>query len=131
MNDAPIFKCLSMIAIAVGQTMTKYMDALLDPIFACGLSEALTQALVDMAHYIAPARSRIQEKLLDALSYTLCNRPFQPLGTPSYMSGSGFNPRDHRDPQQAEHTQDEIALALNTLGSFDFSGVHSFSITSI
>lgn len=123
-NDAPIFKCISMIAIAVGQTMTKYMDALLDPIFACGLSDALTQALVDMAHYIPPARQRIQEKLLDALSYILCGRPFQPLGSPAYaLSMSNFQ-RDHRDSQPADHSETEIALALQTLGSFDFTGLY-------
>lgn len=106
-----------MIAIAVGQTMTKYMDALLDPIFACGLSDPLTQALVDMAHYIPPARQRIQEKLLDSLSYILCGRPFQPLGSPIHNTKIT---RDHRD---VEPTEVEFALALQTLGNFDFSGM--------
>lgn len=36
-DEAPIFECISMISIAVGQTLSKYMEALLDPIFACGL----------------------------------------------------------------------------------------------
>lgn len=111
-----------MIAIAVGQTMTKYMHALLDPIFACGLSDALTQALVDMAHYIPPARQTIQEKLLDLLSTVLCGRPFQTLGSPNANSVSPSFLRDYRDGQTVEHTEAEIALALQTLGSFDFSG---------
>jgi len=111
-----------MIAIAVGQTMTKYMHALLDPIFACGLSDALTQALVDMAHYIPPARQIIQEKLLDLLSTVLCGRPFQTLGSPNANSVSPSFIRDYREGQTAEHTEAEIALALQTLGSFDFSG---------
>lgn len=110
-----------MIAIAVGQTMTKYMDALLDPIFACGLSDALTQALVDMAHYIPPARPTIQEKLLNLLSHVLCGRPFTPLGSPAHASTASI-PRDQRDPTIAEQQENEIALALQTLGSFDFSG---------
>lgn len=111
-----------MIAIAVGQTLTKYMDALLDPIFACGLSDALTQALVDMAHFIPPATQRIQEKLLDSLSYILCGHPFQPPGSPAHVTKSANYPREHRDQYQVKHSEAEIALALQTLGSFDFSG---------
>ncbi|KJX99355.1 phosphatidylinositol 3-kinase like protein [Zymoseptoria brevis] len=125
-DEAPIFECISMMAIAVGQTLSKYMEALLDPIFACGLSDSLTQALVDMAHYIPPVKSTIQEKLLDLLSRTLCGQPFQTLGHPT--QGKGLPPiytrdyRDQRDPQHLEHKDQEIALALVTLGSFDFSG---------
>ncbi|KAF2718139.1 TOR1 phosphatidylinositol 3-kinase [Polychaeton citri CBS 116435] len=123
----PIFNCISMISIAVGQTLSKYMEALLDPIFACGLSEALTQALVDMAHYIPPVKPTIQEKLLDLLSKVLCGQPFQQLGHPSH--GRAPPPifttpyRDQKDPQiPSEEKAHEIALALETLGSFDFSG---------
>ena len=123
-NDAPIFKCISMIAIAVGQTLTKYMDALLDPIFACGLSEALTQALVDMAHYIPPAKQTIQEKLLDLLSHVLSGRPFSPLGSPSHNTITTSFVRDLKNPQYNEQKEAEIVLALQTLGSFDFSGYH-------
>ncbi|EME41618.1 hypothetical protein DOTSEDRAFT_73886 [Dothistroma septosporum NZE10] len=125
-DEAPIFECISMISIAVGQTLSKYMEALLDPIFACGLSDGLTQALVDMAHYIPPVKPTIQEKLLDLLSRTLCGQPFQTLGHPT--QGKGLPPiytrdwRDQKDPQHQEHKDQEIALALHTLGSFDFSG---------
>lgn len=110
-----------MLSIAVGQTLSKYMEALLDPIFACGLSNSLTQALVDMAHYIPPIKPNIQEKLLDLLSLVLCGRPFKPLGCPDNKVpplpafAKDFNP-------QAERKDSEIALALHTLGSFDFSG---------
>ena len=117
-----------MIAGAVRQTMTKYMDALLDPMFACGLSEALTQALVDMAHYIDPARPTIQEKLLDLLSHVLCDRPFMPLGSPSHGVAPAVFARDNRDPLHAEQKEAEIALALQTLGSFDFSGMELAAI---
>lgn len=125
-DEAPILECISMISIAVGQTLSKYMEALLDPIFACGLSEALTQALVDMAHYIPPVKSTIQEKLLDLLSKTLCGQPFQSLGHPTQGKGPPMiytkEIRDQRDPQHLEHKDQEISLALDTLGSFDFSG---------
>ncbi|KAL9089004.1 MAG: hypothetical protein Q9159_002807 [Coniocarpon cinnabarinum] len=121
-NDAPIFQCISMVAIAVGQTLTKYMDALLDPIFACGLSGPLVQALVDMAHYIPPARPTIQEKLLDLLSKVLSGKPFSPLGSPNQNSIVTSVTRDLRDPTQSEQREAEIELALTTLGSFNFSG---------
>ncbi|KIW08226.1 uncharacterized protein PV09_01154 [Verruconis gallopava] len=122
-NEAPVFECLSMISIAVGQALSKYMPTLLDPIFACGLSNSLTQALVDMAHYIPPAKQVIQEKLLDLLSQVLSGRPFIPLGSPYHSTAiPQIWTRDHKDPATIEHKEAEIALALDTLGSFDFSG---------
>ena len=121
-NDAPILECISMLAIAVGQTLTKYMDALLDPIFGCGLSSPLVQALVDIAHYVPPARPSIQEKLLDLISFGLTGRSFSPLGSPNHNTISTSITRDLRDPTQSEQKEAEIELALKTLGTFDFSG---------
>ena len=112
-----------MLSIAVGQTLSKYMEALLVPIFDCGLSVPLTQALVDMAHYIPPIKPKIQEKLLDMLSQVLCGRPFNHQGNPAQgVSSSAKYIRDYKDPQNVERREAEIALALHTLGSFDFSG---------
>lgn len=112
-----------MIAISVGQTMTKYMDALLDPIFECGLSDMMTQALVDMAHYIPPAKQAIQEKLLNLLSIVLSGKTFTQLGGPDPRNGSSNISRGTQDdPTRTENVTD-IALALKTLGSFDFSGI--------
>ncbi|KAK2737357.1 phosphatidylinositol kinase- protein kinase tor1 [Myotisia sp. PD_48] len=120
-NEAPMFECLSMLSLAVGQTLSKYMESLLDPIFACGLSKSLTQALVDMAHYIPPIRATIQEKLLDMLSIVLCGTPFRPLGCPEHrLPPTPSFAKDFSSLQ--EHSDSEIALALHTLGSFDFSG---------
>lgn len=117
-----MFECISMLSMAAGQTLSKYMETLLDPIFACGLSPSLTQALVDMAHYIPPIKATIQEKLLDMLSIVLCGHPFKPLGCPesrlppmpSFAKDFGLQP---------DRSDSEIALALHTLGSFDFSGI--------
>ncbi|KAF2000099.1 ARM repeat-containing protein [Amniculicola lignicola CBS 123094] len=122
-NEAPIFSCLSMIAAAVGQALSKSVERLLDPIFSCGLSDALFQALVDMAHYVPPCRPIIQVKLLDLLSQILAGRHFLPLGTPH----QGTSPpqiwtRDHKEQQVIQQKETEIALALHTLGSFDFTG---------
>ncbi|PSK55906.1 hypothetical protein B9Z65_4784 [Elsinoe australis] len=125
-DDSAIFGCLSSLSISVGQTLSKYMEALLDPIFACGLSEALTQALVDMAHYIPPVRQVIQEKLLDMLSRVLCGRAFQLPGQPGHSEAlPPIYTKDvrERDPVNlGDHKQQEVRLALQTLGSFDFSG---------
>lgn len=49
-----------MLATAVGQALTKHMHELLDIMLAQGLSEALTQALSDLAHYIPPLLPTIQ-----------------------------------------------------------------------
>ncbi|KAL8733536.1 MAG: hypothetical protein Q9181_003535 [Wetmoreana brouardii] len=121
-DEAPVFQCISMLAIAVGQTLSKYMEALMDPMFACGLSQSLTQALVDMAHYIPPIKPMIQDKLLDLLSIVLCGRPFKPLGCPD--SKTPPIPAFAKDYNMslADHKDSEIALALDTLGSFDFRG---------
>lgn len=125
-DDDPLFQCISMISRAVGQTLSKYMEALMDPIFACGLSDALTQALVDMTHNIPPIQETIQDKLLNMLCKILCGRPFQEPGQPQHSVRPPIifdkAERDRRDPQHSEHKEREICLALDTLGSFDFSG---------
>ncbi|KAK7963971.1 FKBP12-rapamycin complex-associated protein [Apiospora saccharicola] len=120
----PVFDCISRLAVAVGQTLSKYMEALLDPIFACELTPKLTQALVDMAFYIPPVKATIQERLLDMLSKVLCGEPFKPLGapTPNTLASVPVIPKDPKDPHAFEHRKAEVKLALNTLGSFDFSG---------
>jgi FKBP12-rapamycin complex-associated protein len=120
----PVFDCISRLAVAVGQTLSKYMEALLDPIFACELTPKLTQALVDMAFYIPPVKAAIQERLLDMLSKVLCGEPFRPVGAPhpNTLTSIPPYPKDPKDPQVFEHRKAEIKLALNTLGSFDFSG---------
>lgn len=121
-DEAPVFKCIGLLAIAVGQTLSKYMEALLDPMFACGLSKSLTQALVDMAHHIPPIKPKIQENLLDLLSLVLSGRPFKPLGCPdNKLPPIPAFAKDHNF-QGTEHKDSEITLALATLGSFDFAG---------
>ncbi|TPX18728.1 uncharacterized protein E0L32_002585 [Thyridium curvatum] len=120
----PVFDCISRLAVAVGQTLSKYMEALLSPIFQCELTPKLTQALVDMAFYIPPVKAVIQERLLDMLSKVLCGEPFRPLGAPhpNTLSSVPVIAKDPKDPQAYEHRKAEVKLALNTLGSFDFSG---------
>lgn len=120
----PVFDCISRLAVAVGQTLSKYMEALLDPIFECELTPKLTQALVDMAFYIPPVKATIQERLLNMLSRVLCGKEFMPLGAPhpNTLTTLPVIPRDPKDPQAHERVKAEVKLALNTLGSFDFAG---------
>ena len=122
-NEAPVFECISMLAIAVGMAMTKYMDALLDPMFSCGLSKSLTQALVDMAHYIQPIRASIQERLVVLLSLVLSGKPFKPLGCPPDRLPPLPPFAKDVNLTVATHKDSEYILALETLGSFDFGAI--------
>lgn len=112
-----------MLATAVGQALTRYIHELLDLIFACGLSVKLTQALVDISHYIPPLLPVIQEKLLNMISFVLSGRPFKPLGSPANVQPPTAPPltKPYKDGQTAEERTVEITLALHTLGSFDFT----------
>jgi FKBP12-rapamycin complex-associated protein len=123
-QEAPIFECISMLATAVGQALTKYMHELLDLIFSCGLSVKLTQALVDLSHYIPPLLPTIQERLLNMISIVLSGRPFKPLGSPANAQPAvPVLTRQHKDGMTAEDRDAEITLALHTLGSFDFTSM--------
>ncbi|KAI9893709.1 MAG: phosphatidylinositol kinase- protein kinase tor1 [Vezdaea aestivalis] len=122
-NEAPVFECLSRLAEAVGQSLSKYMEILLDPIFKCGLSLPLTSALTEIAKFIPPIKPLIQDKLLDMLSHVLCGRPFIPLGAPqSGLPPPPINFQQLRDPTAQEQRDQEIHLALETLSDFDFEG---------
>ncbi|EWC44191.1 phosphatidylinositol 3-kinase tor2 [Drechslerella stenobrocha 248] len=116
------FQCISMLATAVGLALTKYIQELLSLLFNCPLSDSLTQALVDLAHYIPPLLPQIQEKLLNMLSLVLSGRPFKPLGSPAEPTTMQQPIKDVRDLSGGELKDTEIILALHTLGSFDFSG---------
>jgi len=59
-TDTPIFACISMLANAVGQALTKHMHELLELMFATGLSEPLRQSLSDLSNCIPPLLPIIQ-----------------------------------------------------------------------
>ncbi|CAI2178216.1 17365_t:CDS:10 [Funneliformis geosporum] len=119
-NEAPLFQCIGMLARAVGQALTKHMHELMDLMFACGLSEPLQQALMDLAIYIPPLLPNIQERLLNMLSMTLSGQPFRAPGSPA---SEGPDLRRHLKTDMSEMKDVEtVTLALKTLGSFNFEG---------
>ncbi|KAJ3311625.1 phosphatidylinositol kinase- protein kinase tor1 [Boothiomyces sp. JEL0838] len=121
-NEVPTYQCISMLAVAVGPSLTKYMHELLDHMFAGGLTESLQKALVDLSTNIPQLLATIQERLLNMLSIILCSRPFSHPGAPSRLKqlNNSFIVKD----LQLDGRDDElIILALQTLGAFDFKGL--------
>lgn len=55
--------CISMLATAVGQALTKYVHDLLDLMFNCGLSEPLVSALANIEERIKPLSPIIQGEI--------------------------------------------------------------------
>ncbi|KAF9054520.1 atypical PIKK FRAP protein kinase [Panaeolus papilionaceus] len=124
-SEEPIFQCVGMLAFSVGPNLTKLLHDQLDLMLACGLSEPLVQALTAIAHYIPPLLKTIQDRLLDLLSHILSNQPYKALGAPPL--GRTDIIATHRDLNATQVNGVDkspvlITLALNTLGSFDFSG---------
>src|SRR5690606_9206737 len=122
MVDPAVFKCISMLANAVGQALTRHMHELLELMFATGLSEPLRQSLVDLSHCIPQLLPMIQDRLLDMLSLILSGQTYKPPGAPN-STRSNQPPSLRRETQTNEPEDTElIILALNTLGTFNFSG---------
>ncbi|KAK9480797.1 armadillo-type protein [Lipomyces japonicus] len=132
-QEKAIFECISMLAAAVGQALTKNLNLdILDLMFACGLSEHLRKTLVDLAVYIRPLLPTIQERLITIISYCLSGRPFRVPGSPD--SSLPILPEAAREYREAMLSKDGpagnndikdsdlIALTMRILGTFDFTG---------
>lgn len=120
-TEVYIFQCISMLATAVGQALTKHMHELLDIMLAQGLSEALTQALSDLAHYIPPLLPTIQDRLLNVLSIILSGQPYHHPNS-SFAKQTNLIQTQIQLQATDQHDTEIIILALKTLGTFDFSG---------
>ncbi|CAO1620602.1 unnamed protein product [Sympodiomycopsis kandeliae] len=119
-SEGPVFFCIGYLAAAVGPHLTKYMHELLDLMFACGLSDALVQALDRLVRAVPPLLRIVQDRLLDLLSLTLIHQPYRALGAPDlHYPDSSF--RDV-NPAPPETNLTTVTVALQTLGTFDFSG---------
>ncbi|KIJ55748.1 hypothetical protein M422DRAFT_24274 [Sphaerobolus stellatus SS14] len=118
-SEEPIFQCIGMLASSVGPNLTKLLHDQLDLIFACGLSEPLRSALASIARHIPPLLTTIQDRLLELLSNILVGAPYKPLGAPPpplRATDAG------KETISINKNSELITLALNTLGTFDFSG---------
>ncbi|KAF8216580.1 phosphatidylinositol 3-kinase [Mycena galopus ATCC 62051] len=120
--DGPIFECIAMLAGAVGPALTKWLHDVLDLMFNCGLSEPLRDALVAITANIPPFLKPVQERLLDLLSVTLSGKHYNPVGAPLPLRKPESEPLPSNEVIQTDKNPELIKLALNTLGSFDFSG---------
>ncbi|KAI0078720.1 phosphatidylinositol 3-kinase [Panus rudis PR-1116 ss-1] len=124
-SEEPIFQCIGMLASAVGPNLTKLLHDQLDLMFACGLSEPLHQALVHISRHIPPLLKTIQDRLLDMLSLILSGQNYKPLGAPPLVRSEPppvTREFSNTDGTNANKSPEMITLALNILGSFDFSG---------
>lgn len=109
--------------------MTPHMPEILPLMVATGLSETLTEALSDLATYVPSLLPSIQIRLLDVLSLVLSNKPFRaPSGSKQKARPedlAGFEGSGLQTVYQISHDSNLdpklIALALRTLGTFDFS----------
>ncbi|BGP15830.1 hypothetical protein JCM10213_005686 [Rhodosporidiobolus nylandii] len=118
-SEESIFQCIGMLAQSVGQALTKHMHELLDLMFAYGLSPALDVALTQLGKDIPPLLPEIQERVLNLVSQILAGESFVQAGAP---------PRYHRHhraalPPPEQRDENQIILALEVLGSFNFKGV--------
>jgi serine/threonine-protein kinase mTOR len=110
-----------MLATAVGQALTKHLHDLLELMFACGLTEPLRQALVDLAHNIPPLLPVIQERLLNLLSIILSGQSFRAPGSPDRLNSNLAPLIPNQQPADGKDSE-LITLALTTLGGFNFTG---------
>ncbi|BGP07821.1 phosphatidylinositol kinase-related protein kinase tor1 [Rhodotorula toruloides] len=117
-SEEAIFQCIGMLAQSVGQALTKHMHELLDLMFAYGLSPALETALTQLGRDIPPLLPEIQERVLNLVSQILANEPFIQAGAPRR-----FHRHDYPMPTPEHRDENQVILALEVLGSFNFKGV--------
>lgn len=118
--QAPIFQCISMLALAVGVTLKKHVYELLDNMFSGGLTEPLRQALVDLSTHIPSLLSIVQDRLLNLLSLILCDQPYRAPGAPIRNQVNVVSLKETLGNDALNDAL--IILALKTLGSFNFRG---------
>ncbi|KAJ3394189.1 phosphatidylinositol kinase- protein kinase tor1 [Entophlyctis sp. JEL0112] len=115
----PVFRCLSLLAMGVQEQLESRVKGILNLIFATGLSEQLKVTLRDIGERIPRLLPAIQERFLNMLSMILCGEPYRHPGAPGK-----FVPDSFKEAQIAESkTINTTILALNCLGSFNFSGM--------
>jgi len=89
----------------------------------CVYSPALTASLRQLARMIPELRKDLLEGLLKMLSLVLLGRPLQHPGAPRPKAASLPTSMSTPNLQDLPDVA-TITLALRTLGSFDFEGLH-------
>ena len=118
--EAPTFFCIGHLATAVGEQVEHDVHDMLDMMFACGLSTALVAALEQIVQAIPVLLAIVQDRLLNMLSHILIGVPYRPLGAPLPRRAPvlPFVINTQPDARGIEL----LTIALQTLGTFDFSG---------
>ncbi|KAG0047331.1 phosphatidylinositol kinase- protein kinase tor1 [Gryganskiella cystojenkinii] len=112
--DVPIFNCISMLAKAVGPTLSPHMSELLDLMLMTGLSEEMCRSLAVLSVQIPDLLAGVQERLLIIISIILSGQLYKEPGAPQ--------PKKLPAPVLGDRDTDTLILALKTLGSFNFNG---------
>ncbi|CAE6454773.1 unnamed protein product, partial [Rhizoctonia solani] len=120
----PVFECIKKLAKALGPLFARHAQSLLNVMFSHPLSEGLKRAVDAIIHQCMVLAPDIKERLLQLLTMTLCQRRYEPLGSPE--ANTGTSPVADVKAQIALHGYERIALALHVLGTSDFAG-HNLS----
>eukprot|EP01119_Soliformovum_irregulare_P016010 TRINITY_DN4594_c0_g1_i2.p1 TRINITY_DN4594_c0_g1~~TRINITY_DN4594_c0_g1_i2.p1 ORF type:complete len:2365 (-),score=692.80 TRINITY_DN4594_c0_g1_i2:62-7156(-) len=114
--------CMAMLARGIGPALRGYMEELLPEMFNAGLSDTLTSALKTICEFIPTIMPDIQEALLNYIAHTLGHRPFSQNDHPARLkrTASMIGVLD-TSGKTIENDPENISLALETLGSFDFA----------
>ncbi|WFD00567.1 non-specific serine/threonine protein kinase [Malassezia yamatoensis] len=118
--EAPTFFCIGNLATAVGELVQHEIRDMLDTMFACGLSTAMVSALEQIVQAIPILLPIVQDRLLNMLSQILIGVPYRPLGAP-LPRRAPLQPFVVNNAPDAKGIE-LYTVALQTLGSFDFSG---------
>ncbi|KAG6916802.1 hypothetical protein DXG01_005325 [Tephrocybe rancida] len=113
-----VFHCISMLVASVGPNLTQTLHDNLDLMFTCELSDPLRKSLIAITEHIPSLLNTIQNRLLHLIGGILSGTPYTPLGAPPHLVSTS-TPVSRAS---VEATPELIILALQTLGSFDFTG---------
>lgn len=110
--------CICMLAQALGNVLRTPMADIIPLMFNAGLTEQLAEALQVLSRTFPKLHPIIQERLLEHLSQVLTGLPYLKAISSHSTGGVQVN---HKTIS-ANTPPALIALALHTLGSFNFSG---------
>lgn len=128
--DAPL-ECIGLLAKAYGSEIEVHMAGILPYIFCEGLTPSLATLLPTLAAHVPSLVPQLQDRLLDAVCMVLTRSSFA-------MWCSAFDENDdtralrHLHSLEGRHSGpstslEQVALALQMLGSFDMKGCELIS----